>query len=140
MRNFSTGRASYSVAAGESSAERSTEFLPRNTLMHSHRKAFVQWATSKGQQYKAAPQVKGNYLDGKSYPFPLNPHFQPRPPLPQKICEDVWNDWKMGTGLHQISLRNGIALERVEAILKLHQIRRRWTEQVSHVEIVCSSI
>ena len=107
--------------------------LSKNASSHSHRKAFVRWVSGHGKQYVDVARAPGttNYLDGKSHPFPLNPMFRPKPPISDTVKDGVVQDWQSGTGLRQISTKYGVTLERVEAILKLKQIRDRWTGQVS---------
>lgn len=85
----------------------------------------------------AAPEVPGtNYLDGKVNPFPLNPQFQPQAPLSQRIKDEVYEDWRSGTGLRQLSQKYGISLERVEAILKLQEVRSRWATEVRACQLL----
>lgn len=109
-----------------------TSMLSQNAISHSHRKAFCKWATTKGLTHRDVPSQPGtNYLDGKTYPFPLNPQFQPKPPISSQTKVRVYDDWKSGLGIQQLSMKYGISLHRVEAILKLHQVSVRWSNEVS---------
>ncbi|CCG84986.1 protein of unknown function [Taphrina deformans PYCC 5710] len=108
--------------------------LSQNSISHSHRKAFCKWATTKGLVHRDAPQQPGtNYLDGKSHPFPLNPQFQPKPPISSETRVRVYDDWKSGLGIQQLSMKYSISLQRVEAILKLQQVSIRWTTESSRL-------
>lgn len=103
-----------------------------NTVSHSHRKSFVRWIETKGKQYQAPNNsFSTNYLDDKPHPFPLNPQFQPQPPLPQDVKTTIYADWQSGIGLRQLSQTYGISLERVEAVLKLEEVGQQWTSEVS---------
>ena len=128
------------LTEGEPAPARDGE-LSKNANSHSHRKAFVRWVSGPGKRYIDATREPGttNYLDGKSHPFPLNPMFRPQPPVSETVKASVIQDWQNGTGLRQISTKYGVTLERVEAILKLKQVRDRWTEEVSHYPTTTST-
>lgn len=109
--------------------------MPWNVMQHNNRKSFVKWASTKGRQYRDCPTQPGtNYLDGKPYPFPLNPTFQPQAPISKETKENVYEDWIAGSGLQQVSLKFGLSLARVEAILKLRKVQDTWHDQVSTLE------
>lgn len=136
VRHFSGSPLICNTAEGADAQTNNTrpaaEGLSRNATQHSHRKAFIQWATTRGEQYKLFdPQKPRNYLDGKSHPFPLNPQFQPQLPVSTTTRDAIYSDWRAGAGLRQISQGYGIALDRVEAILKLQEVSKRWQEEVS---------
>jgi hypothetical protein len=107
--------------------------MSRNAASHSHRKSFVQWVNGPGKTYArpAEGRNRTNYLDGKTHPFPLNPAFQPTPPLSSSVKQQIVEDWKVGVGLRQLSTKWGVSLERIDAILKLQQVREKWDAQVS---------
>lgn len=108
-----------------------TDTMSRNAAAHSHRKAFVRWANSKGKQYQHFDNRQGpNYLDGNSHPFPLNPSFQPRPPLPPSTKEKIHAEWKSGSNLRSLSSMFGISLERLDAVLKLQENKAKWSNEV----------
>lgn len=124
--------ASESRSSIQMAAETSSTAISFNASSHTHRKSFVRWIETKGQQYRSTGNTSStNYLDGRSHPFPLNPQFQPQPPLSQNVKGRIYDDWQSGTGLRQLSQSYGISLERIEAILKLEQVSQKWNSEVS---------
>ncbi|ORY86769.1 eukaryotic mitochondrial regulator protein-domain-containing protein [Protomyces lactucae-debilis] len=141
VRQFSAARIVCNTAESPARSEatsptsttrgRSEMPLSRNAASHSHRKAFVQWVNGPGKIHASPAEGRGrtNYLDGKTHPFPLNPAFQPSPPLARSIKQDIIQDWKTGIGLRQLSTKWGVSLERIDAILKLQAVREKWDTQ-----------
>lgn len=119
------------TAEAEEPAKTSSHTMSKNAMDHKHRKAFVTWLQSKGKQFEQ-PSRKGgpNYLDGKPYPFPLNPTFQPLPPLDQATKTAIYEAWKAGKTLSQLTQSFGVSFERLEAILHLQQIKLKRLEEV----------
>lgn len=87
--------------------------------------------SSEGHRYAVASTEGKNYLDGREYPFPLNPQFRPRVPTSEKMREDIHYDWTCGDGLQKLSNKYKLSLQRIEAILKLQDVKARWNKDVS---------
>ncbi|KAJ1658926.1 hypothetical protein IWQ61_001912 [Dispira simplex] len=71
-----------------------------------------------------------NYL-GKRYPFPMNPFFQPRPPTPDALREEIYKKWTEAPAKYtprKLAQTFRLAICRIEAILKLKILEKRMVE------------
>lgn len=93
---------------------------------------YPEWIQSDGKKYEDAPRGRGPFWLGET-PFPLNPSFDPPPPIAQSQKRNLWK-------LHQsdpantvrvLSGKYGISMERLRAILRLQALETEWNRKVS---------
>lgn len=95
---------------------------------------YEEWIKGDGKMFEEAPPGHGPFWIGNT-PFPLNPSFDPPPPLSQKNKRMIWN-------LHQTDPKNsvralsgkfGVSMERVQAVLRLQALEAEWRKDVSGI-------
>ncbi|WFD30385.1 hypothetical protein MSPP1_001404 [Malassezia sp. CBS 17886] len=95
--------------------------LPRRPLA-----PYREWLRGDGQQYRYPPPGRGPHWIGDT-PFPLNPAFQPPPPISADTRADMWRlhtaDPKQWT-VRSLSGKFRVGLERTEAILRLKALEQ----------------
>lgn len=119
-------------AMGESRSEPSAG--PRTSGRRDNLPPYPVWRNSIGKQYERPPPgSKGPFWIGET-PFPLNPSFNPPPPVAHATKVDMW---KLHTAnpstnnVRKLSGQFGIPIERVMAILRLMALEKEFKQQVS---------
>ena len=134
QRSFSCSRISKATKDEpdkiEDVSKDTSNHMSQNASAHSHRKAFVKWLSTKGRYLEENRKQGTNYIDGKDHPFPLNPFFRPSPPLNADVKSTMHQQWTNGKSLRQLSQEHDISLARVEAILRLQEIKLDLQKQV----------
>lgn len=93
---------------------------------------YSDWVRAEGRNYKEAPPGQGPFWIGAT-PFPLNPSFDPPPPIAQKQKKAIWDLHRNDTDntVRALSSKFGITMERIHAILRLQALEVEWTKKVS---------
>lgn len=93
---------------------------------------FDEWIHSDARVYKHPKPGMGPNWIGDT-PFPLNPSFNPPPPVRQGTKAEIWRlhtsnpaQWT----IRALSEKFSIGLQRMEAILRLQALESEWTSQV----------
>ncbi|GJJ11308.1 hypothetical protein Clacol_005540 [Clathrus columnatus] len=97
------------------------------------RDAFGSWLESQGRKFQY-PSFTGPKWLGGNVPFPLNPTFKPPPPLSDRVRDTIYRAYvsnPAANDLRVLSVRYGISIPRVDAILKLKSLEARWREPES---------
>jgi hypothetical protein len=69
---------------------------------------------------------------GNTYhPFPQNEFCKTNFMIPDSIKKNIVEDAKNGESVQALSFKYTIAVPRIEAILKLHEIETKWQDEVS---------
>ncbi|KTW26082.1 hypothetical protein T552_02975 [Pneumocystis carinii B80] len=90
---------------------------------------YIKWVLDPmqgGQYVKPLSKAGTNFINQKEYPYPLNPKFKPVPPLSLQIRRNIYEKWKQGKNLREISDMFSISVARVEAILRLAEVESKW--------------
>ena len=75
----------------------------------------------------------------RAQPFPLNPTFNPLPPLADSIKSKIYNSYlhnillKDATDsqvVRAVSTRFGVSMDRVRAIIRLKELEKQWKDEV----------
>ncbi|KAJ2663762.1 hypothetical protein IW148_002320 [Coemansia sp. RSA 1199] len=85
---------------------------------------FRGWMRVESPKYKKMKPHATNYVGGK-YPFPLNPYFNPRPPIADSVKESLYKDYledPVRNTPRVLSEKYRISIKRAEAIIKLKAI------------------
>lgn len=94
---------------------------------------YSEWIKGPGRAFEDEPKGRGPFWIG-STPFPLNPTFNPPPPVSQEVRDSMWllhvKDPKTNT-VRSLSSRFGVQMDRVEAILRLMALENEWGRDVS---------
>ena len=149
---FSTSSTSYAAPNMEqatarkgpftSAAEASPASTERNAIGRGRKSAgrgrpkmlapFDEWIHSDARVYKHPKPGMGPNWIGDT-PFPLNPSFNPPPPIRQGTKAEIWrlhtSDPAQWT-IRALSEKFSIGLQRMEAILRLKALESEWTSQV----------
>lgn len=94
---------------------------------------YPEWIAGQGKAYETAPTGKGPFWIA-STPFPLNPTFNPSPPLSQQVRNLMWTLHSQDpetNSVRALSGRFGTAMERVTAVLRLKALEREHVQLVS---------
>lgn len=95
---------------------------------------FDEWIQSDARAYKQPKPGMGPNWIGDT-PFPLNPSFNPPPPVRQSTKTEIWrlhtSDPAQWT-IRALSEKFSIGLQRMEAILRLKALEAEWTLQVRY--------
>jgi hypothetical protein len=84
-----------------------------------------------GRKFKS-PTGRPNYLTGSSQPFQSNPHFISEPVLSDEAREQIWKEVVVdGEAMKLISVRYGVDVRRIAAIVRLKEVEKRWVKDVS---------
>ena len=119
----------------------STTPAPQDTRL---RRQFKDWAESNKTVFRRPLAQPGtNYLgrviptsDGQKptpvMPFPTNPHFQSQRVLSEKARELIWREVMVqGTPIKAVSAKYFVDMRRVAAVVRMKQIEKKWTQEVS---------
>ncbi|SNX87283.1 uncharacterized protein MEPE_05993 [Melanopsichium pennsylvanicum] len=92
---------------------------------------FEEWIQSDARVYKQPkPGMGPNWI--ADTPFPLNPSFNPPPPVRQSTKTEIWrlhsSDPSTWT-IRALSEKFSIGIQRMEAILRLKALENEWTAQ-----------
>lgn len=100
---------------------------------------YQEWFSGDGKQYEEAPPGRGPFWIGDT-PFPLNPSFDPPPPLSRDQKLTIWklHSSDPENSIRVLSGKFGISMERIRAILRLQALESEWTQEVSKL-ILCES-
>ncbi|KAJ1026550.1 hypothetical protein NDA13_003928 [Ustilago tritici] len=153
---FSTSSTSYAAPNMEqatarkgpftSAAEASPASTERNAIRRGRKSAgrgrpkmlapFDEWIQSDARIYKQPkPGMGPNWIGGT--PFPLNPSFNPPPPVRQGTKTEIWrlhtSDPAQWT-IRALSEKFSIGLQRMEAILRLKALESEWTSQAKPLQ------
>ncbi|PWN51342.1 hypothetical protein IE53DRAFT_386296 [Violaceomyces palustris] len=92
---------------------------------------FPQWMATSAEQYKyPKPGMGPNWIG--STPFPLNPAFNPPPPLRQSVKDEIWAQHTSNPArwtVRALSEKFNIGLVRMEAVLRLKALENEFKEQ-----------
>lgn len=92
---------------------------------------YPDWVQGQGKQYEEPPPGIGPFWIGAT-PFPLNPSFDPPPPISQSQKKVIWDLHRNDPNntIRVLSGKYGISMERIQAILRLQALEAEWTEEV----------
>ncbi|GAA5910291.1 hypothetical protein JCM8208_003498 [Rhodotorula glutinis] len=100
------------------------------------KKGYRAWLAGEGQRFRKAVPGRTNWI--ADTPFPLNPTFNPLPPLADSIKHKIYNSYlhnillKDATDsqvVRAVSTRFGVSMDRVRAIVRLKELERRWKDE-----------
>ncbi|EPQ27462.1 uncharacterized protein PFL1_05000 [Pseudozyma flocculosa PF-1] len=97
---------------------------------------FPEWMAGDGRHYKQPKPGSGPSWIGET-PFPLNPAFNPPPPLRHAVKTDIW---KLHTSdpvkwtIPALSQKFNIGKERMAAVLRLKALETEWTSQAKPLQ------
>ncbi|KAJ1818064.1 hypothetical protein LPJ75_001545 [Coemansia sp. RSA 2598] len=89
------------------------------------------WLIKEGGAYKNMRPGRTNFVGHGTKPFPLNPFFRPRPPVPDTVKEAIYADYLRAPETFTprfLGEKYAISIKRVEAILKLKAIEHQMVE------------
>ncbi|KAJ1897872.1 hypothetical protein LPJ66_003103 [Kickxella alabastrina] len=89
------------------------------------------WLITEGGAFKNTRSGRTNYIGGINKPFPLNPYFRPRAPIPDAKKEALYAEYLQAPEKNTprvLGEKYSISLKRVEAILKLKAIEHHMVE------------
>ncbi|GAA6000255.1 hypothetical protein JCM10207_007926 [Rhodosporidiobolus poonsookiae] len=99
-------------------------------------KGFRAWLDGEGVRYKKGIKGRPNWI-GET-PFPLNPTFNPLPPLADSTKTKIYNAYlhniliKDATDsqvVRAVSARFGVSMDRVRAIIRLKELEKQWKQE-----------
>ncbi|GAA6052698.1 hypothetical protein JCM3770_007180 [Rhodotorula araucariae] len=99
-------------------------------------KGFRAWLGGEGARFRKGVHGRTNWIGDT--PFPLNPTFNPLPPLADSIKTKIYNAYlhnillKDATDsqvVRAVSTRFGVSMDRVRAIIRLKELEKRWKEE-----------
>ncbi|GAA6028109.1 hypothetical protein JCM8097_001875 [Rhodosporidiobolus ruineniae] len=99
-------------------------------------KGFTAWLNGEGLRFKKPIKGRTNWI-GET-PFPLNPTFNPLPPLADSIKSKIYNAYvhnillKDATDsqvVRAVSSRFGVSMDRVRAIIRLKELEKSWKDE-----------
>ncbi len=65
-------------------------------------------------------------------PFPLNDHFFSQPILSTELREEIWRRVKVDQkSIRNVSVELGVEMRRVGAVVRLLELEKKWTAEVS---------
>ena len=76
-------------------------------------------------------------------PFPRNPSFKPPTPLSDNLRTVIYNSYATNPTAndpHTLSIRYGISVRRVEAIIRLKQLEATWKEVIMYSQLVLIAV
>ncbi|KXN88945.1 37S ribosomal protein S35, mitochondrial [Leucoagaricus sp. SymC.cos] len=82
-----------------------------------------------GARYKFA---KPNNWLGEDAPFPMNPSFQPPPPLSDALRQQIYNEYMtdpVKNNIRVLSQRYHLSLKRIDAVLRLKGLEHSWYKE-----------
>lgn len=94
---------------------------------------YPEWVSGQGKAYESAPVGRGPFWIG-STPFPLNPTFNPPPPLSQAVRDQMWSLHSQNPSANSVRVlsgRFGVQMERVTAVLRLKALEHEFVKKVS---------
>ncbi|BGP54226.1 hypothetical protein JCM8202_001359 [Rhodotorula sphaerocarpa] len=115
-------------AGAATGGHRAASGVPRN--------GYRAWLTGEGSRYRRPLQGKPNWIGDT--PFPLNPTFNPLPPLADLTKTRIYNAYlhnilqKDATDsqvVRAVSTKFGVAMDRVRAIVRLKELERRFRSE-----------
>ncbi|PWZ03863.1 hypothetical protein BCV70DRAFT_171019, partial [Testicularia cyperi] len=148
VATFSTSASCSSSTSGEEATSRKSPYSAaaeatpspneRNSIGRGRRSAgrgrpkmlppFEQWIATEANAYKQPKPGMGPNWIGDT-PFPLNPAFNPPPPVRQSTKTEIWklhaSDPKKWT-IRALSEKYSIGNQRMEAILRLKALENEW--------------
>ncbi|GAA6062390.1 hypothetical protein JCM10212_003199 [Sporobolomyces blumeae] len=96
-------------------------------------RGFNAWLTGEGARFRKGIKGRTNWI-GES-PFPLNPTFNPSPPLADETKTKIYNAYvhniliKKATDaqvVRAVSSKFGVAMDRVRAVIRLKELEKSW--------------
>lgn len=106
------------------------------------RRRFLEWLDNKGSKYRTPrgprgtnyvtrPVKTGDIYDDKM-PFPNNTLFRSEPVLSDRARELIWTSvMKEGMPLKAVSAQFHVDMRRVAAVVRMKEIEKKWTREVS---------
>ncbi|GAA5851466.1 hypothetical protein JCM9279_001076 [Rhodotorula babjevae] len=97
------------------------------------KKGYRAWLAGEGQRFRKPVPGRTNWI--ADTPFPLNPTFNPLPPLADSIKSKIYNSYlhnillKDATDsqvVRAVSTRFGVSMDRVRAIIRLKELEKQW--------------
>ncbi|KAJ2415627.1 hypothetical protein GGI10_001569 [Coemansia sp. RSA 2530] len=88
-------------------------------------RGYLGWVLTQSKPYKTMKPGRTNFINGSNRPFPLNPAFRPRMPLPDAKKEEIYKDYLSDPVKNTpriLGAKYHISIKRVEAIIKLKAI------------------
>ncbi|PWN94166.1 hypothetical protein FA10DRAFT_264734 [Acaromyces ingoldii] len=92
---------------------------------------YPEWVSGQGKAYESAPVGRGPFWIG-STPFPLNPTFNPPPPLSQAVRDQMWSLHSQNPSANSVRVlsgRFGVQMERVTAVLRLKALEHEFVKK-----------
>ncbi|KAJ1986689.1 hypothetical protein GGI04_006176, partial [Coemansia thaxteri] len=99
-------------------------------------RGYMGWVLTQSKPYKNMKPGQTNYINGSNRPFPLNPFFRPKMPVPDAKKEQIYKDYLRSPEKNTprvLGAKYNISIKRVEAIIKLKAIEHH---MVHHGQIV----
>ncbi|GAA5947331.1 hypothetical protein JCM3775_005367 [Rhodotorula graminis] len=122
-----TGALDAAAAAAAAAAQ-----VPQGTT----KKGYRAWLQGEGQRFRKGIPGRTNWI--ADTPFPLNPTFNPLPPLADSIKTKIYNSYlhnillKDATDsqvVRAVSTRFGVSMDRVRAIIRLKELEKQWKDE-----------
>ncbi|KAJ2897454.1 hypothetical protein GGI21_004942 [Coemansia aciculifera] len=129
-----TQQGSLLTAEAINTADPTEDGPPKNQKVTS--RGYVGWVLTQSKPYKTMKPGRTNFINGLNRPFPLNPAFRPRMPLPDSKKEDIYKEYLSDPVKNTpriLAAKYFISIKRVEAIIKLKAIEHH---MVFHGQIV----
>ncbi|BGP14431.1 hypothetical protein JCM10213_004554 [Rhodosporidiobolus nylandii] len=99
-------------------------------------KGYRAWLNGEGARFRKGIAGKTNWI-GET-PFPLNPTFNPLPPLADSIKTKIYNAYLSNILLKDatdsqvvraVSAKHGVSMDRVRAIIRLKELEKQWKDE-----------
>ncbi|KAJ3413650.1 hypothetical protein HDV05_007718 [Chytridiales sp. JEL 0842] len=90
-----------------------------------------QWLKTQGTRFVKSPPYGSNYVGRDNRPFPMNPYFQPTPPLSDSVKDEIYQLYmEKPAEMTPLNLAKkfGISIIRVQAILRLKALEKKYEE------------
>ncbi|BGO98088.1 hypothetical protein RTG_01289 [Rhodotorula toruloides ATCC 204091] len=128
----SSSAAQAGPAAGQDGGAAPTEEIKPGTKI-----TYSKWMrTSEAQRYRRPTPGKPNWI-GET-PFPMNPSFNPLPPLADTIKERIYTAYAYNIRIKDatdkqvvraVSSKFGVSMDRVRAIIRLKELEEQWRKE-----------
>ncbi|GAA5976536.1 hypothetical protein JCM10908_005535 [Rhodotorula pacifica] len=132
----SEGAADSTAATDAASAGDAPAVVAEPIATATQRNGYRAWLSGEGSRYRRPLQGKPNWIGDT--PFPLNPTFNPLPPLADVTKTRIYNAYlhnilqKDATDsqvVRAVSTKFGVAMDRVRAIVRLKELERRFKSE-----------
>ncbi|BGP23171.1 ribosomal protein S35, mitochondrial protein [Rhodotorula toruloides] len=128
---------SSSSAQAGPAAEQDGRAAPTEDIKPGRKITFAKWVrTAEAQRYRRPTPGKPNWIGDT--PFPMNPSFNPLPPLADTIRERIYNAYAYNIRIKDatdkqvvraVSGKFGVSMDRVRAIIRLKELEEQWKQE-----------